>query len=63
MAKYIFRFQDSECNAPNVTVQFDYEQDVTMGELAYMFKSFASSLTYSDETIRKWVRDYEDDDF
>ena len=63
MAKYIFRFQDDESNMPNVTIQFDCEHDVTMGELTYMFKGFASSLAYSDATIGKWVRDYEDDDF
>ena len=63
MIKYTFHFQDDENNAQAVTMQFDYEHDITMGELARMFRSFASALGHPDALINRWIEDCDNDDF
>lgn len=63
MIKYTFRFQDYENNVQAVTMQFDCEHDITMGELAHMFRSFASALGYPDALISRWIENEDNDDF
>lgn len=63
MIKYTFHFQDDKNGNQAVTMQFDSEHDITMGELAHLFRSFASALGHLNAQINRWIKNEDNDDF